>query len=276
MTHIHLQNWIKWSETDFYSLFVKSWIPFNAWYMDSFYDETLGRKTDRDILDHIKNNTNKFRDKLENLLKKTGDDADEFYYHLNLLDKELESHAVYNKGKRIQFSNINLSSNNINSKILEYRTYKYKCELITSPTRSWKCQIMKKSDGTTICQFSLPKWDEVAFLEHPDYLAITSQTQKDKLLECFQQINPRPVADLVKNVFTRAGSDSVPTRSICISEKRRRYFTDNPALIAKCIIELMYSLRCMIFHGHLDPTGSNMGIYEHAYYIMNIVTKELV
>lgn len=276
MSHIQLQNWINWSEPDFYTLFVKSWIPFNAWYMDSFYDEASNRTRDRAILDYIKDNPNKFRDKLVNLINKAGDDAEEFYYHLNLLDKELESHAVYNKGKRIQFSNISLSSNNVQSKILEYRTYKYKCELITSPTRLWKCQIMKKSDGSTICQFSLSEWDEEAFIEHPDYVAITSQTLKDKLLECFRIINPRPAAELVKNTHVRAGTLFPPARSICISESRSRYFASDSVLVAKCIIELMYSLRCMIFHGHLDPTGSNMGIYEHAYYIMNIVTKELV
>ena len=135
---------------------------------------------------------------------------------------------------------------------------------------------MKKSDSSTVCQFSLPKWDETAFLTHSDYLAINSQTQKEKLLECFNMINPRPVAQLVFNVKVRSGVAVPPPRSICLSENRNRYFANDTVLFAKCIIELLYSLRCMIFHGHLDPTGSNMGIYEHAFYIMSIVTKELV
>ena len=277
MSQIHLQNWINWSKPDFYSLFVKSWIPFNAWYMDGFYDESSGRTRDRDILDYLKDHPNKFRDKLVNLLNRAGnnDDVEEFYYHLNLLDKELESHTVVNRGKRVQFSNISLSSNNISSKIISHRTYKYKCELITAPSRKWKCQIMKKSDSSTTCQFTLLKWDKDDFLAHPDYLALRSQTQKDKLLECFNMINPRPVAQLVLNVKERSGVVP-PPRSICLSETRKRYFANDTVLFAKCIIELLYSLRCMIFHGHLDPTGSNMGIYEHAFYIMSIVTKELV
>lgn len=276
MSYIFLQNWIKWSEPDFYTLFVKSWIPFNTWYMDGFYDESSGRVNDRRILDYIKDNPNKFRDKLVNLLNRSGDDVEEFYYHLNLLDKELESHTVMNRGKRILFSNISLSSNPISSKIIEYGTYKYKCELITNPSSLWKCQIMKKSDSSTVCQFSLLKWDEQAFLTNPDYLAITSHTQKDKLLECFSMINPRPVAQLVLKVKERSGNFVPPPRSICISEIRKRYFTKDTVLIAKCIIELLYSLRCTVFHGHIDPTDSNSGIYEHAFYIMNIVTKELV
>lgn len=276
MSHIHLQNWINWSEPDFYTLFVKSWIPFNAWYMDGFYDEPSGRVNDRKILDFIKDNPNKFRDKLVNLLNRAGDDAEAFYYHLNFLDKELESHTVMNRGERLQFSNVHLSSNTISSKIIEHRTYKYKCELITAPTQSWKCQIMKKSDGSTICQFSLPKWDENAFLEHSDYKAISSETQKDKLLECFRLINPRPVAKVVLNTTVRSGITCAPARSICISETRGRYLTNDSVLVAKCIIELLYSLRCMVFHGHLDPTNSNMGIFEHAFYIMNIITKELI
>lgn len=276
MSYIHLQDWIKWLEPDFYTLFVKSWIPFNAWYVDSFYDEAAGRKADREILDYIQENPNKFRDKLVNLLNGSGNDVEKFYYHLNLLDDELESHTVVNRGRRVQFSNISLSSNPLHSKIFEYRTYKYKCEHITTPSSSWKCQIMRKSDSSTVCQFSMPKWDEQVFLTQPDYMALTSQTQKDKLLECFRMINPRPVAELVLNVKYRSGIEFPPSRSICISETRKRYFTNDTILIAKCIIELLYSLRCMVFHGHLDPTGSNSQIYEHAFYIMNIVTKELI
>lgn len=276
MSHIYLQNWITWSKPDFYSMFVKSWIPFNAWYMDGFYDEASGRKTDRSILDYIKDNPNKFRDKIVNLLNGAGDDVQKFYYHLDLLDNELESHTIMNRGKRVQFSNINLSSNTISSKIIEYRTYKYKCELITAPSQSWKCQIMKRSDSSTVCQFSLPKWDETDFLNHSDYLSLTSQTQKDKLLECFKMINPRPVAPLVLPTKVRSGMIVTPPRSICISDQRKRYFTNDTVLFAKCIIELLYSLRCIVFHGYVDPTGSNSGIYEHAFYIMNIITKELV
>lgn len=38
MSTIHLRNWVDWSNPDYYTMFVKAWIPFNAWFMDSFYD----------------------------------------------------------------------------------------------------------------------------------------------------------------------------------------------------------------------------------------------
>ena len=44
-----LSNWIKWSKADYYVLFVKAWIPFNAWYHKTYYDET-SCKTDKDMI----------------------------------------------------------------------------------------------------------------------------------------------------------------------------------------------------------------------------------
>ena len=30
--NLHIDEWLKRSDEDFYTLFVKAWIPFNAWY----------------------------------------------------------------------------------------------------------------------------------------------------------------------------------------------------------------------------------------------------
>ena len=276
MPSLHLQNWIRWSSPDYYTMFVKSWIPFNAWSMDSFYDESIPRKTDRHIIDFIKENPNKFRNKIINLLGHNGVEADLFFSHLEGLDRELESHTLENRGERVSFSNIRLSSNPISVKNIEYGVYKYKCERITGQTPSWKCQIMKKSDSSTICQFSLPRWNLNDFNNNSDFLALTSETQKYQLERCFKCIDPRPVAKVVLPVISKKGKEIAPPKCIVICESRKRFFTDDKVLISKALIEILYSLRCMMFHGSLDPTEANQGVYEHALYIMNILIKELV
>jgi hypothetical protein len=69
---------------DYYTQFIKAWIPFNAWYMVSFYDDTV-LKNDRKILEHIKNNTNPFRDRIINLLRVMTNISKEFRYHVSQL-----------------------------------------------------------------------------------------------------------------------------------------------------------------------------------------------
>lgn len=273
---IHLQNWLNWSSPDYYSMFIKSWVPFNAWFLDSFYDETAGRTTDRSILDYIKGNSNKFRDKIISLMNTSGTEADDFLMHLGRLDRELESHAIYNRGERIQFSNTRLSVPYSTSKMITYGQFKYKCEKLTTSPIQWRCQIMRKSDGTNICHFSLTKWDINIFHNHPDYMSIRTNVQKKKLEECFYEINPRPIAKIVLPIKTNKGTKVRPPHSICIDSSRDRYFSDDKVLIAQILVEILYSLRCIMFHGSLDPTAANQSIYEHAYKLMTIITKELV
>ena len=276
MPTIHLKNWVDRSSPDYYTMFVMSWIPFNAWFMDSFYDDSINRTRDRQIIDYIKENPNKFRDKIVNLLARNGADADLFCSQLDGLDRELEAHTLKNREERVSFSNMRLSNNSLSVKNVEYGAYKYKCEKITGSPQLWKCQIMKRSDSSTICQFSLPKWDLASFHANPDFIALKSETQKNHLEECFLCIDPRPIAKVVLPISSRGGKEVPPQKSLLISPHRKRYFVDDKILISKTLIEILYSLRCMIFHGSLDPTGSNQEVYEHAFYIMNILIKELV
>ena len=50
-----ISKWIDKSEPDFYTLFIKAWIPYNSWYMCNFYDEdaTPKRTSDIDIINYM-------------------------------------------------------------------------------------------------------------------------------------------------------------------------------------------------------------------------------
>ena len=94
-----LSNWIKWSKADYYVLFVKVWIPFNAWYHKTYYDET-SCKHDKDMIIKVKTMDNPYKQKLKNLLTATGEEADVFRFHLAHLYHELELHTVPNVNER--------------------------------------------------------------------------------------------------------------------------------------------------------------------------------
>lgn len=74
-TNTHINNWIDRAELDYYTMFIKTWIPFNAWYMRDFYDESVNRTSDKSIIEFLNSNSNKYRDKIKSLLRGTDDVA---------------------------------------------------------------------------------------------------------------------------------------------------------------------------------------------------------
>ncbi|MCX2476923.1 hypothetical protein OQZ33_21495 [Pedobacter sp. MC2016-05] len=64
--------------------------------------------------------------------------------------------------------------------------------------------------------------------------------------------------------------------SMIIDETRNLYFVKDYELIAKVIIQMLYELRCKLFHGELDPIAANLGIYQHAFHIQKTLIKELI
>ncbi len=50
-------------EIDYFSAFIKAWIAFNSWYRSEYKE-----RTDRDIIERIKSESNHFRGYIETLL----------------------------------------------------------------------------------------------------------------------------------------------------------------------------------------------------------------
>lgn len=84
----HIGNWIDRAEPDFYMMFIKAWIPFNAWYMTNFYDEPSGIVTDRAIINHIKSNDNTFVRRIKSLLRGNDSVSLEFKHALGKLEMD--------------------------------------------------------------------------------------------------------------------------------------------------------------------------------------------
>lgn len=112
----HINNWINRAELvmDYYTLFIKAWIPYNAWYMHNFYDEDSNPKRDRDaaIIGYINTTSNRYRDKIKSLLLGSDPQSNEFKLLLGKLHFELEANPIPDFENRITFSTINLTRNN--------------------------------------------------------------------------------------------------------------------------------------------------------------------
>ena len=94
----HISNWIDRAELfmDYYTLFIKAWIPYNAWYMYNYYDEDSSPKRDRDsaIIAYINSTSNKYRDKILTLLRNQDLQSIEFRQLLGNLQYELERNPL--------------------------------------------------------------------------------------------------------------------------------------------------------------------------------------
>jgi len=274
---ILVEDWYKRAEEDFFMMFVRQWIPFNAWFMDE-YERVRGvHPNDRQAIDFLKANNNKFRDKIVNLLHGHDAEKDAFFYHLACLYQELNSHPITNRGNRVTLSDIHIENNTVTVKTQNYGHYTYKCEKITRPAGGvqWNSMIMKKAaPHITVCVFTLAKWNLSDFEAHPDYLAIGDEIKKAKLKECYMAINPKKPTDIVLPMRTRNGNQYPPLHSIKVSDSL--YVINDAVKVSQVLIELLYILRCQIFHGVLEPKNAYYGIYEHAYGIMRLLNKELV
>lgn len=53
------------------------------------------------------------------------------------------------------------------------------------------------------------------------------------------------------------------------------FFIDDTDLLAQGIIEILYNLRCILFHGEIQPSKDNLKIYEPAFYMLRLLIKSI-
>lgn len=264
MSQIYLENWLKKAEIDYYQMFIFSWIPFNAWYMKHYYDYENNIVSDKDIINKIKNDENPFRSKILNLLNGTTSESIQFKENIYNLHRELESTTIPNQEKRISFSSLKTNDNSKRQEIIQYHNKSLKFEyLIQLPRTSkrFKCTFLK-NDGSAEGYIELHRCVDEEIEVHSDYLNKNTQLQK-KIKLGFQEINPNKSTSIIS------------TRSVGFKVYNDLYFINNPTIISQFLVELLYQLRCKIFHGEIDPKPAYYNIYKYAFLIINPLIKTL-
>ena len=115
------------------------------------------------------------------------------------------------------------------------------------------------------------KKNMVELTTHPDYQPL-NETDKEKVKECLTNVLKYKPAGIVKQPKANGGK---PSHAIVIDSQIPLYLTDDTDLVARSVIQLLYQLRCIMFHGDLDPAVTNQGIFKHAYHIQEILLKEI-
>ena len=116
----NLKQWRDSARIDWFSQFIKAWIPFNAWMTDTF-----GDLSDRELLDHVKGGSNVVYNRIVPILtwrqaqardtrrtwQDSSQDAEEFRLRIEQLHRLLQSCVVDGRKGRVSFETVDIGHN---------------------------------------------------------------------------------------------------------------------------------------------------------------------
>lgn len=116
----NLKRWRDQAEVDWFSQFIKAWIPFNAWMTDTF-----GDLSDRAMLDKVKSEPNVVKNKTLPMLAKNlkvahdteggwqdnSSDAQEFRLQVGELHRHLQQCIIEGRKGRVCFETVDIGAN---------------------------------------------------------------------------------------------------------------------------------------------------------------------
>lgn len=260
----HKERWLQIANGEFdYSIqFIKAWLPFNAWYCNSYPSH---KNKDRPILEEIKKDNNLYRNRIISLLDGTDEDSDFFRFNLIKLHKQLELCKVPTATNPVSFSNIHYRENPENIWTKSIRNHTFKIEFITPiPPQNYKIKIdVVRSSGASILTYLHTKYDRANLLSYGDFSTLTVANQTT-LINGFDFLNPKRKESLI-----------VQNKKDSFKSIKDIFFLDDKTLLSMAIIEVLYSLRCILFHGEIQPNKDNLKIYEPAYNMQRLLLKSL-
>lgn len=268
----NIRRWIEQSEIDYISQYIKAWIPFNAWYNAEYDDLNL----DRQKINAIKNKPNVVRNKFNSLMELTGQENQEFTSYLASLHNELQSVQIDSKDGRIWFNDI-VKEKNPHSQINETRNridYYIKREDKDRIGEVRKVKFhLTNNTRATVWSYEHTSYDLEHLQSNTGYQELSIR-QKENIRLLFEQINPVLIHDVIQH-------------SIC-DEPKNYYYCDSinfvrdttnsyhPShIMCKCLIETLYKLRNVLFHGELTPNAQSQKVYKNAYFCLKYLLEAL-
>lgn len=250
----HKNEWKALADIDYFGNFVKAYIPFNAWMNTSY--PSLSR--DRDKIDEIKKNPNPLRDKICVLLD-AEQDGIQFRNLLGELHSLLENHYIYNKDKRISFSGVTIDKNPEKQSI----EHKRGIEFIANRDKK-VISLIKNRKKEEIFKLEQENYDINGLQTNQVFQKLSTEYQS-YLLGCYKDIEP-----YIQKDFTDI--KGVDEKYNCGAYK---FVKDHDHDLAKGLIEILYNLRCSLFHGELVPNKEANQIYGTAYRILYMLIQSL-
>jgi hypothetical protein len=228
--------WLRMSDIDYVGQFVKVWLAFNAWYRSAYAE-----REDRKIINEFKWQGNSVRNTLRPKLESSSDDAVQFRSDIGLLHQRLENFELLSgKGaqkKRITLRNVFLREN--------------------LPNKQVSASITRKNTGVVRFNLLAAPYDLVALPSAPNFIGLSPNLQSI-LRGLYSVTAPSWVCDLTTY------NDAFATSLECGSYN---FMCGSETLFAG-VTEVIYEMRCTLFHGELAPTKEAVFCYEPAFRIV--------
>lgn len=262
MTNTYTDNrdkWLQMSDIDYLGQFVKVWLAFNAW-----YQSTYSARTDREIIEEIKWNTNQIASKFRPLLDYLSEEAEQFRNEIGLLHNRLENYELHhgkgNDKKRIRFNQIIIRFED--PPIREEHTSR-SINYIIERVGNGSVQVeLKNRSGAILLHKDQQHYDIDELQSDPAFRQSLSETMRNNCLRIYRLVNPKLVRDLTKG-------DELPI------ECGTHTFRCGTDYLFAGVIEVIYLMRCTLFHGELVPTHEAAECYEPAYRIIRRIIKAI-
>lgn len=265
----NLKRWRDVAEVDWFSQFIKAWIPFNAWMTDTF-----GDLTDRELLDNVKGERNVVKNKTLPMLSKNlrlardteggwqddSADAKEFRLHISELHRRLQECIVEGRKGRVCFETVDIGANvkKDEQKIKWTRTFRCRRD---HPNKGEVHLEISASKTIAAYALTLPSHNRRTLEDDATFRALRAE-QRALLLALFDDVAPR----IVMNVLAEHGAQ----RKLTYGEV---HFIDDAEKNFSALIDLLYGLRNALFHGSITPNDTHNQIYKPAYLIAMRLVK---
>lgn len=255
-----IAEWKKLADIDYYGMFVKAYIPFNAWLNDNFSEPK-----DREKINRIKSKPNRFRDKITNLLDSPSQEGANFRNSIGALHHCLEICPLQNQGETITFSDVYIGKNPQNVFEDKYRGIGIRVQYGNGGDKTETLSLIKNRKGNALFSCKQKDYDFEEISKNAD-LGMQKTDYRTRLLECYKQANPNLKVNLLANPKENEDNKYLMGSITFIKDKEK---------IAQGLIEIIYNLRNTLFHGELDPNEYTNNIYGAAYKILRELIEAL-
>jgi hypothetical protein len=247
--------WFRMSDIDYLGQFVKTWLAFNAWYR-SAYAETQDRK----IINEIKWQGNPVLSKLRPMLETESEDGEQFRAEIGLLHHRLEGYEIHS-GKGTDKTRITLRSVFLRENLPATKTeksYGYSFHVQRSASRQVSVEVKGKT-GATVLQHTQTTYDLPGLQALADYRKLTPNLQAF-LRQLYEEIAPLWICDLATHQDLDPNTRQIKCGAYSFPCGRDALFAG--------VVEIVYQMRCTLFHGELVPTKDAVACYEPAFRIV--------
>ena len=252
----HRDRWMALSDVDYLGQFVKSWMAFNAWYRSAYTE-----RQDRKIITEFKWQPNVVRSKLMPLLTRTDTgEADEFRADIGLLHHRLENYEIHagrdEEKERISLTDVFLKDHPPFTETGTHWNYTF---TVQRPVSGKVETVVKNKAGVDMLNFAQNRYKVEELDEHAQFAALPDSV-RPRVRNLYQKAKPREVVNLLELDRREDGESPVKCGLLTFNCGKKALYAG--------VAEVIYLMRCTLFHGELEPTREASECYEPAYRIV--------